>query len=99
MTIDGRWNMAVATPMGERKGSASLSTDGSTLTGQLDGEFGTVPLYDGVVDGSSVRFKADVTQPMTLTLSFDGNQNGDEIAGSVELGTFGTSTFRADRAT
>jgi len=34
-----------------------------------------------------------VTSPMPITLEFDGKLDGGNIAGSVKLGAFGSSSF------
>ncbi len=33
MTADGNWNLVVSTPMGERHGTLSLKTEGTTVKG------------------------------------------------------------------
>jgi hypothetical protein len=39
-----------------------------------------------------------ITQPMPLTLDFSGTIDGDAMSGTVQLGMFGSSPFRATRA-
>jgi hypothetical protein len=33
MAVDGKWNMTMSTPMGERKATLELKTTGGTLSG------------------------------------------------------------------
>jgi hypothetical protein len=39
-----------------------------------------------------------ITQPMPLTLEFSGAVDGNAMSGTVQLGMFGSSPFRATRA-
>lgn len=96
--VDGVWETVTDTPMGQQKGTATLKADGDTLTGTLSGAQGTVELQDGKVDGNSVSWKLDITQPMPLTLEFSATVDGDEMSGSVQLGAFGTASFKGTRS-
>lgn len=96
--VDGVWDTVTDTPMGQQKGTATLQTDGDTLTGTLSGAQGTAEIQDGKVDGNAVSWKLDITQPMPLTLEFSATVDGDEMSGSVKLGAFGTASFKGTRA-
>ena len=96
--VDGVWNTVVDTPMGQQKGTATLKTDGGSLTGTLAGAQGTIELRDGQVDGNSASWKVDITQPMAITLEFSATVDGDEMSGSVKLGAFGNATLKGTRA-
>lgn len=96
--VDGVWDTVTDTPMGQQKGTATLQTDGDALTGTLSGAQGTVEIQDGKVDGNAVSWKLDITQPMPLTLEFSATVDGDEMSGSVQLGAFGTASFKGTRS-
>ena len=49
------------------------------------------------MNGNNVGWKVSITQPMPLTLDFTGTVDGDAMSGSVQLGMFGSSPFRAKR--
>lgn len=97
MTADGNWNLAVATPMGERRATLSVKTEGNTLKGSQTAEGNSAEIFDGTVNGNTVSWKVAITDPMPMTLEFNGTINGDEIGGSVTLGAFGSSSFSGTR--
>ncbi len=97
-SADGVWNTTMNTPMGAQKGTLTLATDGDSLSGSLFGPQGSIDLKDGAVDGDAVSWKADITQPMAMTLEFSATVAGDEISGNVKLGAFGNASFSGTRA-
>lgn len=98
MSADGTWNTVMNTPMGAQNGTMVLTTDGGTLTGKLSGPQGDIELQDGTVDGNALTWKADISQPMAMTLEFSATLDGDAISGDVKLGAFGNATFTGTRA-
>ena len=97
-SADGVWNTTMNTPMGAQKGTLTLASDGGSLTGTLSGPQGSIDLKDGTIDGDALAWKADITQPMAMTLEFSATVSGDEIAGNVKLGAFGNASFSGTRA-
>lgn len=97
-SADGVWNTTMNTPMGAQKGTLTLATDGDSLTGSLSGPQGSIDLKDGAVDGESLSWKADISQPMAMTLEFSATVDGAEISGNVKLGAFGNASFSGTRA-
>jgi hypothetical protein len=98
MTADGNWNLVVSTPMGERHGSLSLTTEGTMVKGSQMADGNSTEIFDGTVNGNEVSWKVSITDPMPMTLEFTGTVDGDEIAGTVKLGEFGNSSFSGVRA-
>ena len=98
MSIDGTWNTTMNTPMGTQAGTMEIQTDGATLTGKMKGPQGEIEFQDGAVDGDNVSWKADITQPMAMTLEFSATVSGDEMTGEAKLGAFGNAPFTATRA-
>ena len=94
MTADGNWNLVVASPLGERRGTLSVKTEGTTLRGQMI-DANSTEIFD---NGDEICWKVNITDPMPMTLEFTGTINGDELAGSVILGGFGTSSFSGRRS-
>ena len=95
--IDGVWETTVNSPMGQQKATLTLKSDGTSLSGTMAGNQGTLDLFDGSVDGDSAKWKANMTSPMPLTLEFDPKVDGDEISGNVKLGAFGNASFNGKR--
>ena len=98
MTADGIWNLAVSTPMGERQATLSLKADGGTLTGSQTADGKTAEIFDGTVDGNQLSWKVSISDPMPMTLEFNGTVDGDKVTGSVMLGNFGSSSFSGARS-
>lgn len=96
--VDGVWETVTNTPMGQQKAKLTLATDGDKLTGTLSGQQGTIAIRNGAVDGNRLTWKADISVPMPMTLSFTAEVDGDTIKGSVALGAFGNAAFEGKRA-
>ncbi|HEV3184674.1 MAG TPA: hypothetical protein VGZ49_07320 [Xanthobacteraceae bacterium] len=98
MAVDGTWNLTMDTPMGERSSTLIVKAAGGTLEGTQSAEGQTAAIVDGTVNGNNVGWKVSITQPMPLTLEFSGAVDGNAMSGTVQLGMFGSSPFRATRA-
>ena len=94
---DGNWNLVVATPMGERHGALSLKTEGTTLKGSQMADGNSTEIFDGTVNRNEISWKLSITDPMPMTLEFNGTIKGDEVSGGVTLGAFGNSSFSGAR--
>jgi hypothetical protein len=97
MSVDGTWKITLETPLGARSATLTLASAGSALNGTMSGDAGSTEIYDGKVDGDQISFKADVTQPMPLTLAFSATVNGGALSGSVALGMFGDAPLSGTR--
>lgn len=98
MAADGTWNVTLNSPMGAQQATLTLATDGGTLTGKMGGPQGEIELTDGTVDGDNLAWKAELTQPMALTMEFTATVDGDAIEGKAKLGSFGEASFAGTRA-
>lgn len=98
MTADGNWSLVVSTPMGERQATLSAKTDGGALKGSQMAEGNSAEIFDGTVDGNAVAWKVSITDPMPMTLEFNGTIDGDKLSGSVTLGAFGSASFSGTRS-
>ena len=98
MSVDGTWDITTDTPMGAQKGTLSLATDGSTLTGKMSGAQGEIEIEDGTVDGDDISYKFSITSPMAITIEVTASIDGDNISGSAKLGAFGNATITGSRA-
>ena len=97
MSADGTWNLTMQTPMGERRSTLSLSTAGGTLTGKQEAEGNTTDIAEGTVSGNDVSWKVSITNPMPLTLTFNGMVDGDKLSGTADTGMFGSFPFEGTR--
>jgi len=84
MSAAGTWKLAMQTPIGERKVTLTIDVAGASLTGKLSAEDGNaVDIYDGKVAGNAASWKANIKNPMPLTLEFAGDLDGDRMTGTV----------------
>jgi len=84
MSAAGTWKLVMQTPIGERKSTLTLEEAGGALTGKMAAEDGnSVDLYEGKVSGADAAWKANIKNPMPLTLEFKGTVDGDKISGTV----------------
>ena len=94
--VQGKWNIILKTPMGERRGVLELETSGTTLTGSMsDGEHLAV-ISDGRVAGNQLSWSAKITKPMRLSLKIKAHVEGDQISGSARH-LLGSATFVGTR--
>lgn len=99
MAVDGTYNIELVTPMGNRTGKLTLKTDNGSLSGTYTSEQGENAFKNGTVSGENIAFSIQVSAPMgQITLGFKGAVSGNEISGQVQLGDFGSSTFKGTRA-
>jgi hypothetical protein len=84
MSAAGTWELAMQTPIGERKVTLTIEVAGASLTGKMSAEDGNaVDIYDGKVAGNAASWKANIKNPMPLTLEFAGDLDGDRMTGTV----------------
>jgi len=84
--------------MGAQQATMTLVTDGSSLSGKMEGAQGTQEFAGGTVDGDNLEWKVEMTSPMPMTLEVSATVEGDAISGNVKLGAFGNATFSGERA-
>ena len=98
MSADGTWKLTMQTPIGERKSTLALQSSGATLTGKMTADEGvSTDIYEGKIAGADASWKADIKNPMPLTLAFTGKIDGDKISGTVSAGAIGSWPFSGSR--
>jgi hypothetical protein len=98
MAADGTWNLTMNTPMGERRSTLTLAASGGSLTGRQEAEGNTSDIASGTVSGNDVSWQVSITNPMPLTLTFNGTVDGDSLSGTADTGMFGSFPFSGTRA-
>ena len=96
MSADGNWKITINTPMGAQVVDAEIKTSGDTFTGTTKGQMGTQEV-SGKVDGDTLTWSANITQPMPMTLEFTATVSGDAMSGNVKLGAFGNAPLSGVR--
>ena len=97
MSADGNWKITINTPMGARTMDVAIATSGDSFTGKVDSEMGAQEVT-GKVNGDTLTWTSDITNPMPLTLAFSGKVDGDSIAGEMGIGPMGSFPFKGVRA-
>jgi len=98
MSAAGTWNLSMQTPIGERKSTLALTDSGGSLTGKMTNEDGNaVDIYEGKASGNNLSWKADIKNPMPLTLAFTASVDGDKLSGNVSAGAIGSWPFSGGR--
>jgi hypothetical protein len=98
MSVDGKWNITINSPMGPQKATLDLKADGGALSGTQAGQQGSMQIANGKADGNNVSWSISITSPMPMTLEHSGIVDGDKISGNVKAGAFGSFPFSGARA-
>ena len=93
---DGNWKITINTPMGAQEVTASITTSGDTFTGKTEGRMGASDI-SGKVNGNTLTWSANISQPMPMTLEFEATVEGDSMKGNVKLGAFGNAPLSGVR--
>jgi hypothetical protein len=97
MAIDGTYKIEIDTPIGKQESTLTLKTAGDKLSGTAESMMGKND-FTGTVKGDAIAFNMDITSPMgEMKLEFSGKVSGNDIAGEVKVGNFGTSPFKGKK--
>ena len=94
--VQGKWNITIKTPMGDKSGVLDLTVSGKTLTGSLSDAEHHVAISDGRVEGNNLSWKAKITKPMRLSFKFSAIVEQDRISGDARH-LLGSATFSGTR--
>ena len=99
MAIDGTYEAQADTPMGVQSIKITLKADGDALSGSVENQMGASEFSGGTVNGDEVTWQMKINSPMgEIDLEYKGTVTGDDIAGEVKAGNFGSSPFKGKRA-
>lgn len=97
MSVEGKWDITVQTPMGAQASTVELTAEGTSLTGSQSGAGETIAIYDGSADGDTATWKVNVKQPFPLSITFTAKVDGDSISGQAQAGAFPPAPFTGSR--
>jgi len=97
MSADGDWKITINTPMGARTMAVNIATSGDSFVGKVDSEMGSQEVT-GKVDGDTLTWSTDITNPMPMKLEFTAKVDGDKLSGNCKLGMFGNASLSGERA-
>src|ERR1700686_2541057 len=95
--VQGKWNITINTPMGDKSGVLDLRTDGTALTGTLSDADHFAAISDGKVVGNKLSWSAKITKPMRMSFKFTATVEEDRISGAAKH-LLGKATFTGTRA-
>jgi hypothetical protein len=95
--VQGRWNITINTPMGDKSGVLELKAEGTTLTGSLSDASHHVEISDCKIEGNTLYWSAKVSSPTHMKFKFTATVDNDRISG-VAKHLLGKATFTGTRA-
>jgi len=97
MPVNGTWALTMQSPLGERAATVVLSATGTSLTGTQSAEGISGNIFDGREDGGRLSWKFAITEPVPITLEFEGVVTADTMTGTMTAGMYGAWPFTASR--
>lgn len=97
MTVEGTWDLSIATPIGKMEVVVELRRSEGVLAGTAHGAGEEVPLNDVVLDGDRLTWTQAITKPMRLNLAFDLTVDGDALRGVSRAGRLPASKVTGRR--
>jgi hypothetical protein len=95
--VSGTWDLSVESPQGARTLTSTFKQDGEKLTGVQSGEMGELPL-EGTIKGADIAFAIVIDmQGQQMTIAYAGKVDGETMSGTIEFGSFGSSTWTAKK--
>ena len=94
--IDGMWKFVLSTPMGPQAFTGKLVTDGNVVSGTFYTNMDEAS-FTGTVNGNNLKWDLKVTKPMSITLKYDVQIQGDKLVGKVKMGIFGSAKLSGER--
>jgi hypothetical protein len=95
--VTGTWDMAVETPQGTMTLSSTFKQEGEKLTGTQSSQMGETAL-EGTVKGADIAFVIVFDmQGQQMTITYAGKIDGESMSGTIEFGSFGSSTWTAKK--
>jgi hypothetical protein len=98
MSIHGKWDIILHTPMGKQKGKMNANVEGDALEGEINSPMGVIPMKGGKVDGDSAAWSCEVTKPILMNLDFSVQVEGDTFSGTVQVGPMGKNAVEGKRS-
>jgi len=98
MSVEGKWNLKVSTPMGEQTPVLTLDVSGNECNGSFAGAQGTAEFSGGSVEGDKVSFSLQIeAMGQKINLECSATVDGDKISGELKS-PMGPAQFSGERA-
>ena len=98
MSVEGKWNLKVSTPMGEQTPVLTLNVSGNECSGSFAGAQGSAEFSGGSVEGDKVSFSLQIeAMGQKINLECSATVDGDKISGELKS-PMGPAQFSGERA-
>ncbi|HEY4367311.1 MAG TPA: hypothetical protein VGN07_08770 [Steroidobacteraceae bacterium] len=98
MSIAGKWNVTMDTPIGTQQFTWDLQESAGAWTGTMNSQGGLSQLSGVKVEGDKLSFDTKVKSPMgSVNLAFSGAVSGAKVSGICKT-MFGDIAFAGVRA-
>lgn len=95
--VAGKWDVVFKTPQGDFPATATLTADGTKLSGTLGSQLGETQVT-GTIDGTKISLSLVVNSPQgDLNVAMTGEVTGDSIAGMADVSAMGQMEWSAKR--
>lgn len=95
--VTGDWELTMETRRGEMTRDINFVQEGENLTVTMEGRGGEVT-GEGTIKGNDIEWTITRSTPRgEMTMTYTGKVDGDTMSGEVQLGDFGSATWKAVR--
>ncbi len=90
----GRWALTMNTPQGSMESTLTLQQNGSSLTGVIASQMGSMDISQGTITGNRFSFTISFdTANGSMVITFSGIIQGTRMTGTMNTGQMGTMDF------
>jgi len=96
--VTGDWELTMETRRGEMTRDINFVQEGENLTVTMEGRGGGEVTGEGTIKGNNIEWTITRSTPRgEMTMTYTGKIEGDTMSGEVQLGDFGSATWKAVR--
>jgi hypothetical protein len=97
MAIDGTYKVEMTTQRGAQTGEIIIKSAGNTVSGTYKSQRGD-QAFTGTLDGNKAKWTINMQSPMgSLALVYDVTFTGNDVAGTVQMGQFGSAPLKGTK--
>jgi hypothetical protein len=96
--VGGTWVATTQSPQGSMQGTLTINQNGDSFTGTMTSDFGSATISDGEISGRNISWSISLNAGgQAITVTYQGQVEGDRITGRATAGEFGSFPFSAQR--
>ncbi len=95
----GSWSISTQSPQGTMQGTLTINQSGDSFEGTMTSELGNSTISNGEINGRNISWSITISPPGagSITVTYEGQLDGDRITGRATAGEFGSFPFTATR--